>query len=641
MLETRLRKPATDKTKLLNDEAYKSIDWEKLQEEQALVNGRLIVDAGLPVVGNENSFIPVWNLERYEFLLDDSIPDTVHPKLWEQGKMNIKAGLFQVTDNIYQVRGFDLANMSLVRGNTGWIVIDCLTSEETAKAALDLVSNKFEKRPVSAIIITHSHVDHYGGVQGVLNYNENHSQPKVYVPKGFLPAVIDENVNAGVAMSRRSDYMYGETLPRDAKGQIDCGIGKYASIGTVGLTDYLEVIKKGGSKSYSEKVIDGVTLQFHLSPDSEAPSEMSIYVPEEKSLCIAEMCSASLHNVYTLRGAEVRDPVAWANHIQEAIDLFGGTLTSVFSVHNWPRFDNETCLTYLSKQRDLYQFLNDQTLRFINKGYTIDEVGRMIKFPKVLAEEWYNSPFYGTIHHNVTAIYQKYMGWFNGNPIKLHPLLPRDSATRYVAYMGGEDNVLKMAKKSYCEGEYQWVAEVLKQVIYANPDNTKARELCADALEQLGYVAESGPWRNIYLMGAFELRFGKLPITKTTVTTETLDNIPLKNVIEILSLRIDGMKAAHMDFKLNFFISDRNEKASTEIKHGIFRYLSNQADVEADVTVTMPKEELYKLATTNKRPIGSNIILQGDRYKWLMFLSVYDSIDETFSIMTPLPRYPY
>ncbi|QUI23174.1 MBL fold metallo-hydrolase [Vallitalea pronyensis] len=638
-MENYLRKDATVKTKLMNKEAYDQINWTKLEEEKQLANKNRIIDGGLPVVGNANSFIPVWDLKRYAFLLKDQMADTVHPKLWEQGKMNITTGLFQVTENIYQVRGYDLANMSLVRGKTGWIVIDCLTCQETAEAALDLVHKKFPDWPISAIIITHSHVDHYGGVLGVLNYNPvNHL--KVYVPQGFTDAVIDENVNAGVAMSRRSDYMYGEILLRDEKGQIDCGIGKYASIGTITLWDNLKTIRRGNNEKYCEKIIDGITIQFHLSPNSEAPSEMSFYIPSETTLCIAEMCTASLHNVYTLRGAEVRDPVAWADHIQEAIDLFGNDLTTVFSVHNWPRFGHDYCIDYMSKQRDLYQYMNDQTLRLINKGYTIDEVGRLLEFPESLSDEWYNSPFYGTINHNVKAIYQKYMGWFNGNPVDLNPLLPQDSASRYVTYMGGEERVIEKAKKSFDEGEYQWVAQVMKQVIFANPYNDDAKMLCADALEQLGYVAESGPWRNIFLMGAFELRYGKLPLSVTTISEDTLDNIPLANVLNLLSIRVDGRKAGDMDFKINFYITDREEEAATEMKRGIFRYLGDTLLDDAEVGVSMPKKVLYTLATTNNRPPTSDITITGDREKWMMFLCTQDTINQVFNIMTPLPKYP-
>lgn len=633
-----IRKNATLKTKLINEEVYDNIDWNTLEIEEKLAKKDVVVDVPFPVVLREDSLIPVWNLRRYAFLLKDETPDTANPKLWEQGKLNLNSGLFKVTDRIYQVRGYDLANMSLVRGDTGWIIIDCLSSKETAEAAIKLVNKYFGTIPIRAIIITHSHADHYGGVLGVLNSSNQQENIKVYAPEGFIDAVTEENINAGVAMSRRGIYMYGEVLPRDKKGQIDSGIGKYVSLGTETLTSNVEEISQIPNQSYIEKIIDGVTMQFQLTPNTEARVEMNIYIPSVKSLCIAENCTVSLHNLYTLRGAEVRDPVAWAKFLQQAIDLFGNTLTSLFAVHNWPRYGNKDCIEYMAKHRDLYQYINDQTLRLINKGYTIDDVGRMVKFPKRLSDEWYDSPFYGTVNHNAKAVYQKYIGWYNGNPVDLNKLFPEDSAKKYVEYMGGEDCVLEKAKKSFQDGEYQWVAEVTKQVIYANPNNRDAKLLCADALEQLGYIAESGPWRNEYLMGAQELRFGNTPMPGTTITTDVLNALSLEKVLYLFSIRIEGLKAGEFDYKMNFIIPDRNEVASTEIKRGIFRYLNDELAIDAAVTVTMSKDTLYELATTNNRPDSSKIIVQGAICKWRLFLWMLDKIDTDFNIMTPVPK---
>lgn len=630
------RKDATLKTKMINKEVFDQIDWRKLDIEKELAQKNVVVDVPYPVVRREGSPIPVWDLRRYRFLREDEMPCTTNPKLWEQGMMNLNAGIFQVTDRIYQVRAYDLANMSLIRGDTGWIVIDCLSSMETAKAAIELVNCYFGVIPIKAIIITHSHADHYGGVVGVLESCAE--DVKVYAPEGFTDAVIEENVNAGTAMSRRGIYMYGELLLRAKKGQIDSGIGKYVSLGTQTLTDNITEIMPIKNQEYVEKVIDGVTLQFQLTPNTEAKAEMNIYIPSEKSLCITENCTVSLHNLYTLRGAEVRDPVAWAKFLQQAMDLFGKELTSLFAVHNWPRYGNKTCLEYIGKHRDMYQYINDQTLRRINQGYTIDEVGKMVKFPKSLSNEWYESPFYGTVSHNAKAVYQKYIGWYNGNPVDLNKLLPEDAAKKYVEYMGGEDCVIEKAKQSFCLGEYQWVAEVTKQVIFANPENREAKLLCADALEQLGYIAESGPWRNEYLMGAQELRFGKIPLPGTTVTTYILDAIPLQNVLHLLSIRVKGIEAGDFDYKINFIIPDREEVASTQIKRGIFRYLSDKLALDAAVTVTMPKEALYELAATNEEPDSSQIIVEGDEKKWLMFLAVRDDIDTNFNIVTPVTQ---
>ncbi len=628
-----LRKDATSKTRLINEETYKKTNWSRTVIENNLAKAGMLANANLLVITKEDSLIPVWDLRRYAFLLNNCIPYTVNPKLWVQGNLNLNTGLFKVTDNIYQVRGFDLANMTFIKGNTGWIVIDCLGAKETAEAALSLVSNYFGEIPVRAVIITHSHEDHYGGILGVLN-NFAKEEIKIYAPKNFIHSALDENVTAGVAMSRRGTYMFGVELPRDEKGQIDDGIGKIQSVGTVTFTQNVQEI----NEQYVEKIVDGVKMEFQLALDTEAPSEMFVYIPSEHSLCIAEDCNATLHNLLTLRGAKVRDAVAWAKSIQNAIDLWGSTLTSVFGVHNWPRFGNQFCLEYLEKQRDLYQYINDQTLRLINKGYTIEDVGRMVKLPDSLADEWYNSEFYGTVIHNAKAVYQRYLGWYNGNPVDLNKLLPEDSAKKYVEYMGGEDSVLKKARKSFLDGEYQWVAEVTKQVIYANPNNREAKLLCADALEQLGYLAESGIWRNEYLMGAQELRYGIIPSRGSFISNEVLNNSPLGNVMYLLSIRIDGLKGGNLDYKINFVIPDRNEAASTEVKRGIFRYLNNKLAEDAAVTVTTPKEILYKLATTNEKPDSSKIIIEGDINKWNTFLSLLDTINQSFNIMTPIPK---
>lgn len=630
-----LRKNATSKTGSINEETYKKMDWSKIQVENNLAKAGMLVDAHLPVIRSEDSLIPVWDLRRYAFLFNNTIPYTVNPKLWVQGNLNLNAGLFKVTENIYQVRGFDFANMTFIKGNTGWIIIDCLSSKETAEAAIRLVHHYFGESPVSAVIITHSHQDHYGGVLGVLGFAKE--DVTIYAPKNFVHSALEENVNAGVAMARRGIYMYGVELPRDEKGQIDNGIGKGTSIGTSTFTKNIQEI----DQQHVEKVVDGVAMEFQLALDTEAPSEMFVYIPSEYALCIAEDCNATLHNLLTLRGAKVRDAVAWAKSIQTAIDLWGATLTSVFGVHNWPRFGNQSCIEYMEKQRDFYQYLNDQTLRLMNKGYTIEEVGRMVKVPKSLTGEWYNSGFYGTVIHNAKAVYQRYLGWYNGNPVDLNKLLPEESAKKYVEYMGGEDRVLKKARESFNDGEYQWVAEVMKHVIYANPNNKEAKLLCADALEQLGYIAESGPWRNEYLMGAQELRYGIIPLHEQFISNDVLNNLPLENVIYLLSIRLDGFKAGDLDYKINFVIPDRDEAASTEVKRGIFRYLNDQLAEDAAVTVTMPKEILNELAITNKKPDRSKINVEGDINKWNMFLSLQDTIDQGFNIMTPVPKVRY
>lgn len=626
-----LRKDATYKTSFDNRAAYDTMIQSKINTESNIAKAGMLACAGMPVIRGEDQIIPAWDLKRYSFLLNPMLPYTVNPKLWVQGNLNLNAGLFMVTDNIYQIRGFDLANMTFIKGNTGWIVLDCLSTKETAEAAIQFVNNYFGHIPILAVIITHSHEDHYGGISAMIDHFAD-DNVLIYVPVHFKDHVIEENVTAGIAMSRRGIYQFGVELPRDPKGQIDDGIGKTQSIGTVTFSQNVQEI----SDSYVVKEIDGITFEFLLALDTEAPSEMFVYLPDELSLCIAEDCNATLHNLLTLRGAKVRDAAAWAESIQNAIDMWGKNLTTVFGVHNWPRFGKQACIDYLEKQRDVYQYINDQTLRLINQGYTLEEVGRMVQLPNSLAEEWYNSEFYGTVIHNAKAVYQRYLGWYDGNPVNLNKLLPVEAAKKYVEYMGGEDRVLENARKSYEDGEYQWVAEVMKQVIFANPDNKAAKLLCADALEQLGYIAESGIWRNEYLMGAQELRFGVLPISEAFISYDVLDNIPLGNILYLLSIRIDGMKAGDLDYKINFIITKRNEYASTELKRGIFRYLSGKLSEYAAVTVTMPKEVLYEMVTSNEKPDRNGVIVDGDVDKWNTFLSLLDRIDPNFNIMTPI-----
>ncbi len=631
-----LRKDATRKTASLNTKTFTMLNWPQIDRERKLAEEGMLADADFIVIGGEDSSTPVWDLSKYAFLVNNGMANTVNPKLWIQGSLNLNAGLFQVTDSIYQIRGFDAGNMTFVKGDTGWIIIDCLTTKETAAAALSFAAGYFGEIPVSAVIITHSHVDHYGGIVAVIDRFAD-EDVKIYVPEGFVHNVIQENVTAGLAMSRRGIYQYGTILPKDAKGQIDIGIGKGIALGTDTFTENVQEI----NKQYEKRIVDGVPMEFLLAQDTEAPSEMFVYIPRERSLCIAEDANATIHNLYTLRGAKVRDATAWAASIQTAIDLWGDTLTTVFGVHNWPRFGNRSAIDYLEKQRDVYQYINDQTLRLINQGHTIEDVGRMVKLPDSLADAWYNSEFYGTVNHNAKAVYQRYLGWYNSNPVDLNKLFPEDAAKKYVEYMGGEDRVLAKAGESFRNGEYQWVAEVTKQVIYANPDNRAAKLLCADALEQLGYIQESGPWRNEYLTGAQELRFGVITPRGALISEDVLNNIPLGDVLHLFSIRIDGLKAGDFDYKINFIIPDRREAASAEVRRGIFRYLNDEPSDEAAVTVTMPKEVLYGLATTNEKPDSSKILVEGDIYKWYAFLSVIDTVDPAFNIVTPVPKPPH
>jgi alkyl sulfatase BDS1-like metallo-beta-lactamase superfamily hydrolase len=453
----------------------------------------------------------VWDNDTYGFLAASS-PDTANPSLWRQSQMVAQQGLYEVVHGIYQVRGLDLSNMTLVEGDMGVIVIDPLISSECAAAALALYRKHRGDRPVAGVIYTHSHIDHFGGVRGVTD-----GYVPILAPVGFLEHAVSENVYAGPAMARRSAYMYGAALPKGPDGQIGAGLGMTTSTGSIGLIPPTVDITKTGQ----EESIDGVRMIFQLTPGTEAPAEMNFFFPDRNALCMAENATHTLHNVLTLRGALVRDPRIWARYLTEAIGMFADQTDAVFASHHWPTWGRDDVLTFLSGQRDIYAYLHDQTLRLMNKGYTGPEIAEMLTLPPALDSRWDIKGYYGSVSHNVKAIYQRYMGWFDGNPAHLWEHPPVEAAKRYVEYMGGADAVLDKARKSLADGDLRWVAEVVNHVIFADPSNTEARELQAQALEQLGYGCENGTWRNFYLTGASELR-GTMAGTPTSIVSSDM-----------------------------------------------------------------------------------------------------------------------
>lgn len=506
-------KEATESTVKVNSAIYDILNFEDDSEYQNAMKGLIDAPEELEIKDANGNII--WSQKAYAFLDNyKEAPETVNPSLWENTKNNHVYGLFEVTDGIYQVRGYDMTNMTLVKGDTGWIVFDPLMSIECTQAAMKLVEKNLGSYPVEAIIISHSHVDHFGGIRGLvteeeiadrtLSVEEQIASGKipVIVPENFEEYAVSENIYAGKAMSRRAGYQYGVGLEVSEKGAMAIGIGMGQS---VGLTSYIsptyEVCETGETLK-----IDGVVMEFQMTPGTEAPSEMNTWFPEKKALWAAENCTGTLHNLYTLRGAQVRDGAEWARYIAEAVERYGEDVEVIFQSHNWPHWGNETVVNYMLDTAAVYKYINDQTLTYLNQGYTSDEISNMIKLPKELAKNWYTRQYYGTVAHNSKAVYQKYMGWYDGNPTNLNPLEPTESAKKWVEYMGDVDEVLRKAKKDFENGEYQWVAEVTNTIVYADPENMAARLLCADALEQLGYQAESGAWRNAYLKAAQELR---------------------------------------------------------------------------------------------------------------------------------------
>lgn len=493
-----------------------------------------------PVTKIENGWgAATWNIAEYGFLDDPEPPPTVHPSLWRQARLNTSAGLFEVCDGIYQVRGHDLSNITFVRGETGWLVIDPLSSAETAATALALANEHLGERPVVAVLYTHSHVDHFAGVRGVID--EAHvvaGRVAVIAPEGFLHAAVSENVYAGTAMFRRAMYMYGPLLERSATGQVDAGLGKAVPIlGSPGLIAPTDSITRTGET----RRIDGIDVEFQLTPDTEAPAEMNFYFPQFSALCMAENCCGTMHNLYTPRGAQVRDALAWSTYIDEAIVLFSERSDTVFASHHWPRWGMDEGRRFMELQRDLYRYLHDQTLRLANRGLVPTEIAAAVDLPEPFASEASTRGYYGTVSHNVKAVYQRYLGWFDGNPAHLDPLPPAEAGQRYVTYMGGADQLVEKARQSYDEGDYRFVAEVLAHVVFSEPDHQDARALQADALEQLGFQSESAPWRNFYLQGAKELREGILDFGPASLANPDVTRaMTLGMLLDFVGIRLDA-----------------------------------------------------------------------------------------------------
>jgi len=516
----------------------------------------------------------LWDLDAYTFLNDpDTIepPSTVNPSLWRQGRLNNIAGLFEVTPAIFQVRGMDISNVTFISGETGWIVIDPLTSEETARAALSMVNEHLGERPVRAVIYTHSHTDHFGGVRGVVNDDDVASgRVSVIAPVGFLDAAISENVLAGTVMIRRAMYMYGVLLPKDAQGHVDTGLGK----GMPGLPSVALIAPTHEITATGEEMsVDGVRLVFQLTPGTEAPAEMNVFVPDERALCVAENCTANQHNVYTLRGAQVRDALMWSKYIDQSLELYAAQCDVLFASHHWPRWGQAVLSMYLASQRDAYRYVHDQTLRLANHGRTMNEIAEELELPPGLGDEFFNRGYYGTLSHNAKAVYQRYLGWFDGNPAHLNPHPPVEAARRYVSFMGGADSVMDQARTSFAEGDYRWVVEVINHVVFAEPDNESARLLQADALEQLGYQSESGPWRDFYLSGAMELRSNGTVLkglAGNALGSGIVSSMTPELLLDLIGVRLNGPRSANFEIEVELVVADRgDERWSFGVRNGV------------------------------------------------------------------------
>jgi len=570
----------------------------------------------------------------YAFVTGDA-PPSVNPSLWRQAKLNSVHGLFQVTDGVYQVRGYDVANMSLIRGSSGWIVVDPLTASETAAAALALARKHLGDAPIVAVIFTHSHLDHFGGIAGVLPEEDAQRGIRIIAPRSFVEEATSENVLAGVAMGRRASFMYGMPLERSARGHVDTGLGKAPVRGTFGILEATEVVDRTGQ----ELTIDGVRFEFQFVPHSEAPTELTFYLPEHKAWCGAEIVSHTLHNLYTLRGAKVRDALAWSGYIDEAIERFGDAEV-VFASHHWPVTGNARVLDYLKKQRDLYRFLHDQTLRLANAGLGPEEIAEAVELPSTLRTAFANRDYYGTVSHNTKAVYQAYFGWYDGNPAHLDPLPPVEAAERTVEAMGGGGEVLRKGRVAAERGEYRWAAMLLNQLVFAEPENKDASEALAGVYDQLGYQAESGPWRDVYLTGALELRRGvQGGGPNIAAAAGLLSHLPAGEFFDSLATRLDAAKADGKQVAINFIFSDLGETHVVTIENAVLHHRQRDADPAAAATVRLTRDFLVQLATgqagLREMIFSDDLAVTGSRLELLSFFSLFDKSDGHFPIVTP------
>lgn len=631
-----VRQDATQATRNANDALLQELPFADTSDFD---NARKNLIAPLPpqvIKGQSGNLF--WNPQQYAFIKEGAkSPDTVNPSLWRQAQLITVSGLFKVTDGIYQVRNLDLSNMTIIEGKEGITVVDPLISQETAKIGIDLYFKHRGKKPVKAVIHTHSHVDHYGGVKGIVSEADvKAGKVKIFAPEGFLEAAVAENVMAGTAMSRRAAYMYGNLLPPDPKGQVGAGLGSTTSAGTVTLIPPTDIVTKTGEK----RKIDGLTYEFLMAPGSEAPSEMLWYIEEKKAISAAEDATHTLHNTYSLRGAKIREPLPWSKYLNTALQMWGKKAEVMFAQHHWPTWGNKEVVTLLKSQRDLYRYINDETLRLANHGYTQDEIAEQFKLPDGLAKVWANRGYYGSISHNVKATYVLYLGWFNGNPATLHPLPPVEASKRYVEFMGGAEAVLNKARSDYEKGDFRWVAQVVSHVVFADPNNMAAKHLEADALEQLGYQAESGPWRNFYLTGAKELRDGvaKLP-TPNTASPDTVRSMTIEMFLDYLAVRLNREKAGNAKGVLNFDFGKAGGVYKVEMENGVLNHTKGVRDPQADATVTLSRGTLNKIILQEVKlddAIQSKEVkVNGNADKLTELVSYLDNFEFWFNIVTP------
>lgn len=575
----------------------------------------------------------VWNLAAHDYIAG-AAPDTVNPSLWRHISLLRKHGLFKVAEGVWQVRGLDVSNMTVVRGDSGWILIDPLTTRETAAAAMELVNQQLGQRPVSAVIYSHSHGDHYGGVRGVVSDADvKAGKVTIIAPAHFMEETVSESVMAGAAMGRRAGYQFGAGIKPGPQGSLGSGIGPGLPVGNVTLIEPTDIIKATGDT----RTVDGVAMEFQIVSGSEAPSELNVYIAPARSFLSSEISTCSLHNILTPRGAKVRDARAWAGFLDEAVRRYGPRSDSLISSHCWPRFGQGEVAASLTAHRDNYRYLHDQTVRLMNRGETMAEISEQLAQPPALAKDWFNHGYYGTYSHNSKAVYQFYLGWYDGNPANLNLYPPAERAKRQVAAMGGASKVLAAAHKAMAAGDYRWSSDLLSQLVFSEPANRAAKLLLADSLEQQGYQAESAIWRNQFLSAAQELRHGVAARTVSSAGSDMIAAVPTQQLLDSVATRFDPAKLGGRKLAINLSIPSRNESAGIEVSEttmiGRMEPLA-----EPNATLTGPRP-LFLALLFLKTPLAqleaAGLKVEGDRAAVEAWLAAIEPVPGAFNIVEP------
>ena len=622
---------ASDATRAANASFAQDLPLADREDEDFATRGFIATWPEPQLRGADGSV--VWDFRAYDFLQGQA-PETVNPSLWRHAGLLARTGLFRVTDRVFQVRGFDVANMTIVVGDSGIIIIDPLTSVEAARAALTLARQAVGDRPVVAVIYTHSHADHFGGARGVVDPADVAAgRVQVIAPEGFMEHAISENVIAGNAMGRRAIYQFGVGTAPGVDGVVTSGIGLALSNGTISLIAPTRTIARTGETL----TIDGVRIEFQVTPGTEAPAEMNFFFPDLGVLCLSENANATMHNILTPRGALVRDAKAWADYLTEALRLYGGRTEVMVTSHAWPRFGGARVRDFIASHRDAYKYLHDQTVRLMNAGYTGREIAATVRLPEALSDRWFNRGYYGTMMHNSQAVYQRYMGWYDGNPANLDRLPPAEEATRFVRAMGGASNVLVEAQRAFDEGDYRWAATVLNHLIFATPDNRDARTLLARAHRQMAYQSESAIWRNMYLTAARELESGVTPRGGITQGADLVAATPTAQVLDLLAVRLNPERLGERRFAFNLVFPERNERFAVTISNGVLVHESGVTLADAP-TITSPRGVFLQAlgaGTMRRAVISGSIRISGDRGSLEGLNEVFDTPDPNFAIVTP------